>query len=311
MLDLNFDLSGLTGLTTVLEPPQQPPTQPSLVQQSIPKSSPATSRQPVYIDIETIPDESRRHLFGLDEPVEVREFSNPSDEVPTLIEKSVAQIQEIVAAYNPTEEWLVKLEAFEKLQKKPRDGVLKIVKTIRLSRELGNGEEAEAAKVKKMSVTPEYLKVVAIGIAIGQNAPIGFVVNDHLGGAIDEAELIAWFWEQAQSASSIVGYNILGFDLPALFVRSAIIGVSPTRQFDSKPWGTDVIDLMVKRWPKGGQMRMKDVGKLYGIDPDAGDMEGSQVYETFKTEPGKLVDYVKSDVALTQRLHGIWKGFFC
>lgn len=315
MLDLNFDLSGLTGLTTVLEPPQQPPTQPSLVQQSIPKSSPATSRQPVYIDIETIPDESRRHLFGLDEPVAVVEFRDPVNEPAKLVEASIDQITEIMESFNPSEQYLANLEEAERtLVKKPRAGVLKIIKAIRLSRQQSDPEAAEAAKSKKMSLSPEMCRIVCIGIQIGRDGqPLSFVTNDHLGGDISETDLIEWAWDCMKSASSVITFNGIGFDLPGIMARSILLGVRPTRQFDMSPWKTDMIDLMVKRFPKGCPqgMGLKQLCKLYGIEPPAGDVDGSEVGRLFREDPKKLVEYNLSDIFCSVQLHKRFEGFFC
>lgn len=305
-----LNLGGLSGLAKSISPPAQLKADPSpSTGKSQPPLKSIASRQEAYADIETIPDESRRHLFGLDKPVEEAEQTTPPYQLMDLLEKGVEEIREIVGQYNPPEMWLIGFEAWEKQNKKPRKGVLDIVRSIRCSRM--PDPDSEAKKIKTMSVTPEYLQIVAIGIAHGDGEIQGFISDDHIGGTVTEADLLDWFWATVKDSVSLVGFNILGFDLPAIMVRSAILGVKPSRIFDSKPWGNDVIDLMLKRWPKGNQFGMKHAAKLYGIEPPAGDMDGSQTFKMWQEDPLKVREYVMSDVFVTRELKKKWKGLFC
>ena len=184
-----------------------------------------------------------------------------------------------------------------------------IAKAIRTARNPAGDSEAD--KTKKMSVTPEFCRIVAIGIGFGEDAKDvqGFV--SHTGSAIEEAELLEWWWDCAKRASTIAGYNIIGFDLPVIYVRSAILGVKPTRKFDMRPWGTDVLDLMATRWPRGNQMKLKDLARVMGLDVPAGDCDGPQVAALYRDDPVKLAEYVKSDVIICQQLRRMWRGLFC
>jgi dipeptidyl aminopeptidase/acylaminoacyl peptidase len=114
-----------------------------------------------------------------------------------------------------------------------------------------------------------------------------------------------------KGAKSVCGYNVLHFDLPTIFVRSILLDVAPSRQFDLKPWGTDAIDLMKKRFPTSGAMKMKTIAACMGISIPAGDIDGSQVEELWKNDPKKLGEYVRSDVDLVKALHQRYSGFFC
>lgn len=269
------------------------------------------TRGELYFDLETIPDESRRSLFGLDEPVVSKPFANPPVEGEMWVEwmkRPIAQIKEEIDAYNPDDTWLEALHAWERKEKKPRQGVLDIVKNIRAARNPSG--DAEAAKTKTMSVTPEFCRIVAMGIGWSVQSGDrvdGYVVSE----AITEVDLLEWFWDSAKTASQVVGYNVLHFDLPVIFARSAILGVQPSRKFDMRPWGLEVLDLMKARWPTGTAMKLKDLARIMGIDVPAGDVDGSQVGELFKTDPAKLATYVKSDVYVTQQLRRKWRGYFC
>jgi len=58
-------------------------------------------------------------------------------------------------------------------------------------------------------------------------------------------------------------------------------------------------------------MKLKQLCKLYGIEVPAGDVDGSQVLDLMRSEPGKVGEYVRSDVDVTRSLHNKFKGFFC
>jgi len=125
-----------------------------------------------------------------------------------------------------------------------------------------------------------------------------------------ERDILEQFWSLANRARYVCGFNILGFDLPTIFVRSMLLDVSPTRSWDLKPWGTDVIDLMKKRFPSSGAMGLKKICKAMGIPIPAGDVDGSQVEALFKTDPELVGKYVRSDVLLLLYLHEMYSGFF-
>jgi len=276
-----------------------------------------SARGEMTFDLETIPDESRRPLFGLDEPVIVKSFTNPPVTGEAWVEwmkRPIAQIKEEIDGYNPDDTWLEALHAWERKEKKPRQGVLDIVKNIRAAR--NPSDDAEAVKLKTMGVTPEFCRIVAMGIGwsgriVGTDEPVDVINGFVVGGAITEIELLDWFWDSVKNVSTVVGYNVLHFDLPVIFARSAILGVTPSRKFDMRPWGTDVLDLMKVRWPAGGQMKLKDIARIMGLDIPAGDVDGSQVAELFRTDPKLLAAYVKSDVYITQQLRRKWRGFWC
>jgi hypothetical protein len=166
---------------------------------------------------------------------------------------------------------------------------------------------------KTMSVTPEMCRICSFGWAMGDEVPMASVFGEK-GGTKDhdtyERAVLKKFWELAKRAKLIVGYNHLGFDLPVIYVRSAMLGVMPTRMIDFKPWGGEVCDLMQARWPRGGQKKLKDFARLMGLPIPAGDVDGSQVEVLLKTDPFKVGEYNRSDVSITRELHLAFRGLF-
>lgn len=262
----------------------------------------------LFFDLETMPDYERMELFGLEpipEPAKRGEF-NKLPPVGDMLKQTLEKIKDDLKSHNPCDEYLDALDACEKAAPKPRKGVLDL--TAELRRQDATRDAAIAAQRKTMSVTPEFCRIVALGWSLGSEAK-SLVLGQQ--PHVTEQHILQAFWELAKMAKTVCGFNILGFDLPVIFVRSILLDVAPTRQFDLKPWGTDVCDLMAKRFPKSGSMGLKRIAAAMGMEIDAGDVDGSQVEELFKSDPEMVGKYVRSDVRLCVDMHERYSGFFC
>jgi predicted PolB exonuclease-like 3'-5' exonuclease len=91
-----------------------------------------------------------------------------------------------------------------------------------------------------------------------------------------------------------------------------LLGVHPSIVLDRKKYGnSNVVDLMRELYGDSPAMGMKPTCKLMGIEPDAGDCEGSQVYEMFKAgHRDEICKYNESDVVLCQKLRRKMSGYF-
>lgn len=264
-------------------------------------------RVPLYFDIETVPDESRMERFGL-EPLPTARPRTPRAIMQSVSDargKSLEEIRKALFDLNPEESWLAEFEAAEKSDKKPRKGALDMISEIR-EQDQRIAAAAEDRR-KLLAVTPEFCRIVAIGLCRGTET-IETAVAD--GESVTEIDLLESFWSDAEDCHPLVGFNILGFDLPVILIRSAIRGVRPTRKFDLRSWGTDCIDLMAARYPKGPARGLKDLARIYGFDVPAGDVDGSQVWRLYQENPAKLAEYVASDVHLVRQLHSFYRGLF-
>lgn len=273
-------------------------------------SPPRGSGVPLYLDIETIPDYERMHLFGLPPLPEVPpETTSANCPTPTtLLEVGLDQLERELMALNPDDAFLELLVQEERKKPKPRAGVETTCKKVR-GRKYEVAGAAEAQR-KLLSTTPEYCRIVAFGWAVGNERP--FTLIEKFNG-INERGLIGDIWRLIQQHSPIVGYNILGFDLQVIRARSAILGIEPSRMLNDSPWNNnDVADLMAIRFGRSGKaMRLKELAKLYGIAVPAGDANGSDVEHLLANDPEKLSRYVMSDVHITRELHKRWQGYFC
>lgn len=286
-----------------------------------PRKSAAGANRPMYFDIETIPDESRLELFGLDS-LPTLPPPTAGDELPSVesfLAMDLKAAAKFLSTNNPPDSWIDAVIAAEDAKEKPRKGLHDIIDD-RTSR-LNAIANAASERSKLLSTTPEFNRVISLAIAIGDDAPEALVDGIASRGSQVETEksLLEFFWFTVRSCNTIVGFHIAGFDLPTIFIRSALLGIEPTRRIDLTPWKGEVVDLAVARFPKGSPGeektgrpgKMKTLARVYGIDVPAGDVDGSQVAELFKTDPAAVGRYDASDVVVAREIHRLYQGFFC
>lgn len=263
-------------------------------------------------DLETIPDYSREHLFDLlplpelGPRTEVKKMMS----VDELLSGSLPAIKEVLKSRRPVDEYLVLMQNAERESKKPRAGLFEAVDEV-----INEGKAVESAieaRRKKMATSPEMCRIVSAAWSVGDGAVSVDNHSDDDPIALDffEKNLLEKFWQAIKTAKIIVGFNHIAFDLPVIYVRSALLGVEPTRRIDLKPWGGEVVDLMAARWPRGNAMKLKDLAKSLGLEIPAGDVDGSQVEELYQTDPAKLAEYNRSDVEITREIFLMYRGFF-
>lgn len=162
---------------------------------------------------------------------------------------------------------------------------------------------------------PEFCKIVALGWAVDDGFLRSLVIGtdaesktDGMPTRITEQLILKQFWALAiQTRPTLIGFNILGYDLPVIFVRSMMLGIKPTRQIDRRPWGKDCIDLFDARRYTAGGGGLKHLAECYGIENLTPEVDGSQVKDL---DPKTIAKYVRSDVHLTRELYKLYKGFF-
>lgn len=322
----------------VMEPVIQPVTEvvkgpepvviPAVVPTATEEMKPATRRtvkkQILTFDLETIPDESRMHLFGLEplptpsEYLGENEGPAPSELIKSTVEETKAAVSAALAKANGKKLHRKIAEACVELERKapkPRKGVVDIFTEMidAIDNEGAMIAAATAAQRKKMSVTPEMCKIVAMGWAVGDDPIQSLVVGQpHADGSglITESDVLERFWMLASAAGPVCGFNVLHFDLPVIFVRSALLKIKPSRKFDLKPWGGDVVDLMKTRFPAGPSVGLGPLCQMMGIVSALPDVDGSQVETLYRENPVKLGEYVRDDVSMSKSLHRMWSGYF-
>lgn len=231
----------------------------------------------------------------------------PADQLRTA---SLEEVKQIIKAKRPDEEYLSTLETVEKADKKPRKGLFEVIEEMR--GEAATIQSAKDERRKKMAVSPEMCRIVSMATARG-NDPVEAVCVDPKDKKwwIAEAKILQKFWQLAGQAKVIGGFNSNGYDLPVIFMRSLILGVSPTRKIDLTPWKGETCDLMAMRWPKGSAMGLKVWATLMGVPIPAGDVDGSMVEAMWLAgELEKLKEYNRSDVSLVREIYRRGRGMW-
>lgn len=197
-------------------------------------------------------------------------------------------------------------------------------------------EEARAAKRKElqrfMSLWPLTSQVVCVGMlnADSERGQVIYTAEDFDEEAaatgtvkfqpcMDEAELLAAFWETARHYENIVTFNGRGFDVPFLYLRSAALNVPITRKnwlgyrFATEPhcdlaeqfsfYGVSGRDGAARRF------NLDFYCRSFGIEsPKSHGISGMDVGALLAAGRNReIAEYCLRDVQATLSLYRIWK----
>jgi predicted PolB exonuclease-like 3'-5' exonuclease len=136
---------------------------------------------------------------------------------------------------------------------------------------------------------------------------------------LDEAELLTAFWDVAKHYDGIVTFNGRGFDVPFIYLRSALLNIPITRKdwlgyrYATEPH-CDLAEQLTFYGVSGreGAARKFNLDfycKAFGIEsPKAHGVTGMDVARLL--EEGRhreIAEYCLRDVRATVELHRIWK----
>ena len=154
---------------------------------------------------------------------------------------------------------------------------------------------------------------VDYGEAAEQGGPVEFVP------CMDEAELLTAFWDVAKHYDEIVTFNGRGFDVPFLYLRSAILSVPITKKnwlgyrFATEPH-CDLAEQFTFYGVSGreGAARKFNLDfycKAFGIDsPKSHGVTGLDVNTLLAAgKYREIAEYCLRDVRATVELYRIWK----
>lgn len=149
--------------------------------------------------------------------------------------------------------------------------------------------------------------------AQGDSGPVEFIA------CVDEAELLSAFWDVAKHYDTIVTFNGRGFDVPFVYLRSAIMNVPITRKdwlgyrYQTEPH-CDLAEQFTFYGVSGrdGAARRFNLDfycKAFGVDsPKAHGVTGMDVNQLMtEGRHREIAEYCLRDVQATVLLHQIWK----
>lgn len=207
-----------------------------------------------------------------------------------------------------------------------------------LFREAEKIPDAEAKAVRReelarlLSLYPLTARVVCVAMlnADTQRGQVLFIADDFEENAdesgpvefipcVDEAELLAAFWDVAKKYDQIVTFNGRGFDVPFLYLRSAVLNVPITRKdwlgyrFATEPH-CDLAEQFTFYGVSGrdGAARKFNLDfycKSFGIEsPKAHGVTGMDVNRLMAEERYReIAAYCLRDVQATLQLHQVWR----
>jgi predicted PolB exonuclease-like 3'-5' exonuclease len=148
---------------------------------------------------------------------------------------------------------------------------------------------------------------------VAEDAPVQFIA------CMDEAELLAAFWDVAKRYETIVTFNGRGFDVPFIYLRSALLNVSITRKdwlgyrYQTEPH-CDLAEQLTFYGVSGreGAARRFNLDfycKAFGIEsPKSHGVTGMDVGTLLAARKFReIAEYCLRDVKATVELYQIWK----
>lgn len=245
----------------------------------------------IYIDIETLraPEEYRLQLI---EETKAN-FKAPSSLAKTQAAKDLGMTDAKEIKFTSAADVIAKWEA-------------KFAET--------KAEEVANEKWEKTSFNPDVAPIACICISYFTNQTTceqSFSLCEYTC----EAEMLERFHNFVTVICSehgemirkpnFIGHNIAKFDLPFIWKRSVINNVATVKGvkwIDAKH-GYNCFDTMIAWAGFGNRISADNLSKLLGIQGKTEGMDGSLVYDTWQTDPQKVIDYCHDDVAMVKAIH--------
>lgn len=197
----------------------------------------------------------------------------------------------------------------------------------------GPERDARRAELERMlNLWPLTAQVVCIAMlnADSQRGQVLFLADDFeedagASGAVEfvplaeESELLAAFWDAARHYQQIATFNGRGFDVPFLYLRSAVLNIPITRKdwlgyrYSTEPH-CDLAEQLTFYNVSGrdGAARKFNLDfycKAFGIpSPKAGGVTGMDVNDLMREgRHREIAEYCLRDVVATVQLYRVWK----
>ncbi len=127
-----------------------------------------------------------------------------------------------------------------------------------------------------------------------------------------EKEILEKFWKAISFSQKFVTFNGRGFDCPVLMLRSAMVGVKPTKNLSPYRYSTDVhVDLLEQLtfYNACRKFNLDFYCKAFGIkSPKSNGVNGHEVLPFFREGKCKeIAEYCAGDLHATKELYIRWK----
>ena len=178
--------------------------------------------------------------------------------------------------------------------------------------ELAESKSADVAndKWEKTSFNPDVAQIACICCFAG-----GYKQEFDLINFKSEKLMLSEFHEYITAICSangaevfkpnFIGHYITKFDLPFIWKRSVINGVTTckgVKWIDAKH-GYNCYDTMTAWAGYGNSISADNLSNILGLKGKTKGMDGSMVYDTWQTDPQKVIEYCHDDVDMVRRIH--------
>lgn len=173
-----------------------------------------------------------------------------------------------------------------------------------------NYKDPDKIAAKEAEHETEVMSKAALDATLSEVCAIGYIGEDDEFNVLlgDEVSILTRFWQlcrdQVNDYGKLIGFNIVGFDLPYLIRRSFIRevpiceGIKRGRYFND----SHVIDLaeIWKLNDKSLFISLDRISKVLGIGKKNGN--GKDFAALLETDQKAALEYLQNDLALTARL---------
>lgn len=229
----------------------------------------------IYLDIETIPDQS---------------------------EGALQQHQAAATASFKAPASLTKEQAAADLGMDDRDAI----KALSKSDIIAKWEQKKGAELTAQAGEQTYRKTALNG-GYGQIYCIGFAFDNgavQIAHANTERQTLQQFFDQltahgrATEYRQFIGHNINDFDLRFIWQRAVINQIQPPCELLHSRYSDRVIDIMSLWAGYGNRIKLAELCNILGLDNPKDGIDGSQVWDCIQAGRGEEVQaYCKRDVA--------------
>ena len=161
-------------------------------------------------------------------------------------------------------------------------------------------EWEEDGQGKKMSLSPAMNKIISL-----QMWGDGFYQQPK-----DEADMLSNFWYTVAHHGTIVGYNLINFDLPTILMRSMLLGIKPSRELPLRKYNREpIFDVMqeLAYWNPENWKGLDWWAKRLGIGATIG--SGADIHNLWKKGKQEEIDaHCRRDVELTRDIYERIRG---
>lgn len=186
-------------------------------------------------------------------------------------------------------------------------------------------EEKEKIKNDRLALYAPTAQIIAIGL-INPETDKGEIIyqspnkkneefeeNGVLYRTGSEKEILQIFWERIKFYSSFITFNGRNFDCPFIMLRSAILGVLPTKNLLPYRYNSNVhIDLLDQLTFYGAvrKFNLDFYCKTFGIVSPKKEVCGHDLKDMFKLEKYvEIARYCIGDVRATKELYERWEKY--